>query len=162
MEAAARTLPEARRPGYGPSPVLHVLRGPQSDRFASEDMQAFLSGEYRISASSDRMGYRLDGPPVRVAQPDITSEGMAIGSIQVPAGGQPIAMLADSATTGGYPKIACVTSAALPLLAQCTPGQDTVRFREVTIESAQSAYRALMDNIKQGIIDANDWEAGPA
>ena len=83
-----------------------------------------------------------------------------MGSIQVPADGQPIVMMADCATTGGYAKIACVTSADLPLLAQCTPGRDQVRFRQVTLESAQVSYRMQMDRLKAGIIGAEDERWG--
>ena len=157
MEAAARTLPEAARPPYGPGPILDVIPGPQAGCFSLGDTAAFYSSEYRLSASSDRMGYRLDGPSLREArQPELTSEGMTVGSIQIAADGQPIAMMADSATAGGYPKIGCITSACLPLLAQCTPGQDAVRFHQTTVEAAQSQYRSLISALLAGIADADD------
>lgn len=157
MEAAARTLPAASRPPYGPLPALDVIPGPQADRFSPDDLAAFYSSEYRLGASSDRMGYRLEGPPLRgVHQPELTSEGMTVGAIQIAADGQPIAMLADSATAGGYPKIGCITSASLPLLAQCTPGQDAVRFRRTTVEAAQAQYRSLMNGLSAAIVDADD------
>ncbi len=153
-ESAARLLREEARPAYGPSPTVDAVLGPQSDRFTPVDLSTFFSSTYKVSASSDRMGYRLEGPPLLGrSDPDLTSEGMAVGSIQVPAGGQPITMMADCATTGGYPKIACVTSAALPLLAQCTPGRDKVRFRQVTVEAAQEQYRALIVRLRQGIME---------
>ena len=154
MESAARNMAKDARPIYGPQPIVDVILGPQSDRFTADDLATFFSTRYRLSPSSDRMGYRLEGRPLLSAQPDLTSEGMAIGSIQVPADGQPIAMMADCATTGGYPKIACVTSAALPLLAQCTPGVDEVHFHQVNIASAQSAYRSMMDRLRSSIIEA--------
>ncbi len=157
MEAAARTLPEAARPPYGTSPVLQAIPGPQASRFSPDDMAAFFSSEYRISATSDRMGYRLQGPALHSGpQEELTSEGMVPGCIQVPADGQPIAMLADSATTGGYPKIACIASASLPLLAQCTPRQDAVRFRQVSVEAAQAQYRRMMSTLRTAIVDADD------
>ena len=81
---------------------------------------------------------------------------MAAGSIQVPSNGQPIAMMADCATTGGYPKVACVSSSDMPLLAQCTPGMDDVRFRQVSVESAQAKYRLMMQRLMTGIIDSED------
>lgn len=141
MESAGRTVAPEARPAYGPSPVVDVIPGPQSDRFTADELDVFTSGAYRLSASSDRMGYRLEGPALHGrGSSELTSEGMAVGSIQVPLGGQPIVMMADCATTGGYPKIACVTSAAMPLLAQCTPGRDEVRFRETSVESAQAEY----------------------
>ena len=81
---------------------------------------------------------------------------MAPGCVQVPADGQPIAMMADSATAGGYPKIASIASASLPLLAQCTPGQDSVRFRQVSVESAQAQYRAQVAALRVGIVAADE------
>ncbi len=157
MEAAARILPEAARPPYGPSPILDAILGPQAGRFSPDDLAAFFSSEYRITSASDRMGYRLQGAPLRSnQQPELTSEGLAPGCVQVPADGQPIAMMADSATAGGYPKIACITSAALPLLAQCTPGQDGVRFRQVRVEAAQAGYRRVMTALQSAIVNADE------
>ncbi len=151
MELAGRTVVPHAQPAYGPSPTLEVIPGPQYDDFRADDASTFFSSAYTISASSDRMGYRLGGPALRGGS-DLTSEGMAIGSIQVPAGGQPIVMMADCATTGGYPKIACVTRASMPLLAQCTPGQDELRFRRTTVNAAQAAYRGMMEALQHGIV----------
>jgi antagonist of KipI len=150
---AARTLPEAFRPAYTQSPLIEVIPGPQTDRFTANGIKTFLSGCYRLSPASDRMGYRLDGPKIEHSgSADLLSEGMAIGSIQVPASGQPIAMMADSPTTGGYPKIAGVVSADLPVLAQCAPGQAHIRFRETTIVVAQARWRAMVDGLYTGIV----------
>jgi antagonist of KipI len=155
MEIAGRTVAPQARPAYGPSPIVDVIAGPQSDRFTNDELAIFTSGIYRLSASSDRMGYRLEGPALRGrGSLELTSEGMAVGSIQVPPGGQPIVMMADCATTGGYPKIACVTSAALPLLAQCAPGRDEVRFRETSVAAAQAGYRSQMDTLTHGIVES--------
>ena len=151
MESAGRALAAHVRPAYGPSPTLDVIPGPQYDAFDADDAATFCSSAYGISASSDRMGYRLSGPALRGGS-DLTSEGIAIGSIQVPAGGQPMVMMADCATTGGYPKIACVASASMPLLAQCTPGRDEVRFQRTTVDAAQKAYRGMMEALKHGIV----------
>jgi antagonist of KipI len=157
MEMAARTMPEEARPAYTASPTVDVIPGPQAENFTPEGMDAFLSDPYMISHSSDRMGYRLEG--MRLAQRanlEMISEGLTAGAIQVPADGQPIVMMADCATAGGYPKIATVVSADLPLLAQCTPGRDVVRFRQTTIEAAQEKYRTNMRNLKTGIISVDD------
>ena len=155
MESAARRLSEEARPAYKSSPTVDVVLGPQSDHFNEEDLDTFLSSPYQVSLSSDRMGYRLQGPQLESkVKGELTSEGMAIGSIQVPADGQPIVMMADSATTGGYPKIACVTSADVPLLAQCTPGRDEVRFRQVSVESAQAKYRGQMERLRRSIVES--------
>ena len=155
MQAAARTLREEARPAYQAAPTVEVILGPQSDYFSEQDLNVFFSSQYRVSSSSDRMGYRLEGQRLEGrGKPQLTSEGMTTGSIQVPSDGQPIAIMADGATTGGYPKIACVTSADAPLLAQCTPGKDDVRFRQVSLEAAQDKYRAMMEKLRRGIVKA--------
>ena len=153
MEFAGRTLRPEALPAYGPSPLIDVIPGPQSSSFSTDDRAALTSGTYRVSATSDRMGYRLEGPSVLSSSSGITSEGMAAGSIQVPPEGQPIVMMADCATAGGYPKIACVTRSSMPLLAQCTPGQDEVRFHPVAVEAAQEAYRAMAGRLRTGIVE---------
>ena len=157
MEMAAHTLAEEARPAYSESPTVEVITGPQQEYFAPDGMDAFLSDPYKVSCSSDRMGYRLEGPRLaRRGSNELTSEGLAAGAIQVPADGQPIVMMADCATAGGYPKIATVISADLPLLAQCTPGGDEVRFKQTTIEAAQEKYRRKMHKLKMGIVSAED------
>ena len=150
---AARTLPEAFRPAYTQSPLIEVIPGPQTERFTADGMKTFLSGCYNLSPASDRMGCRLDGPRIEHSgSADLLSEGMAMGSIQVPASGQPIVMMADCPTTGGYPKIAGVASADLPVLAQCVPGQAQIHFRETTVEAAQSRWRAMVNGLYTGIV----------
>jgi antagonist of KipI len=158
MEMAARTLARDVRPAYTESPTVDVIVGPQAEYFAPDGMESFLSNPYKVSPSSDRMGYRLEGPRLGLlASTELTSEGMAAGAIQVPANGQPIVMMADCATAGGYPKIATVISADLPLLAQCTPGRDEVRFRQTTVEAAQEKYHRMMNKLKIGIVsDENE------
>ncbi len=154
---AARSLAEAARPAYSQNPRIEVILGPQADRFTSDSLDSFLSEAYLVSPASDRMGYRLEGHVLRHREgADLVSEGMLAGVVQVPADGQPIVMMADCATTGGYPKIACVTSASLPLLAQCTPGQGEVRFRVTSVQAAQEAYRGMMDRLRKGIVEEND------
>jgi antagonist of KipI len=155
MEMAGRTLPEEARPAYTDSPTVDVVPGPQAEDFKPEGMEAFLSDPYKVSHSSDRMGYRLEGSRLaQRANPEMISEGLTAGAIQVPADGQPIVMMADCATTGGYPKIASVIRADLPLLAQCTPGKDQVRFRETTVDAAQEKYRTMMNKLKASIVEA--------
>ncbi len=115
--------------------------GPQDDHFTSEGLAAFVESEYEVTRSSDRMGYRLCGLAVtHCDKADIVSDGVVTGSVQIPGDGQPIVMMADHQTTGGYPKITTVIRADLPLLAQCLPG-DLVRFRAVSIAEAQEALR---------------------
>jgi len=149
----ARTLSPAARPAYGTSPSVEVVPGPQADHLTKEDFDRFLSNPYRVSTTSDRMGYRLEGIPLnRRNNADLVSEGMNVGSVQIPADGQPIVMMADGATTGGYPKIASVIHADLPLLAQCTPGRDSILFRTTTVEAAQEKYRSMMEKMRDGIV----------
>jgi antagonist of KipI len=144
-ELAARTLLAEARPKYQDHPIVDVIMGPQSHYFTDESIVAFLSNEYSISLTSDRMGYRLEGPPLAHHQKtELISEGMTHGAIQVPASGQPIVMMADCPTTGGYPKIGTVASTDLPILAQCVPNRSRIRFRETTVRETQERYRTLM------------------
>lgn len=116
---------------------LRVLPGLHWGEFTSESHQALLNTEYRISTQSDRMGYRLEGHHLALIAPrQILSEAASYGTIQVPAGGEAIVLMADRQSTGGYPKIAQVISVDLPDLAQRRPGQ-TVRFTPIELEQAQ-------------------------
>jgi KipI family sensor histidine kinase inhibitor len=106
-----------------------VLLGPQSDLFADPTLRAFFDATWNVAAASDRVGLRLSGPRLAHAGPaEIPSDGMLPGAIQVPPDGQPIVMLADAPTTGGYPKLGCVAAADLDALAQLVPGAGRVRF----------------------------------
>jgi antagonist of KipI len=152
-ELAARTLPESARPVYSDNPIIDVIMGPQEKYFTKESTATFMSQEYILSNTSDRMGYRLAGAPlIHRNKSELISEGMTMGAIQVPASGQPIVMMADSPTTGGYPKIGTVVSADLPLLAQCVPGRSKIRFRETTVAQAQRKYRELVGGLEK-IVD---------
>lgn len=147
---AGLELPAEARPGYGESVTVEVVIGPQSGYFSAQAMQKFLEDPYRVSAASDRMGYRLEGPPLHHSGgADIISDGMVMGCVQVPADGQPLVMMADGPTTGGYPKIAAVVNADLPLVAQCTPGRGELRFRATTVEAAQARYRQLQESLSR-------------
>ncbi len=143
---AGRAFPSDRIPEYSDTPEVRVVLGPQDDYFTEEGIAAFLSSEYKVGPASDRMGYRLQGPEIaHQGRADIISDGIALGSVQVPADKQPIVMMADRQTTGGYPKIATVISADIPLLAQCLPGDGTVTFQAITVEDSQACYREMMD-----------------
>jgi 5-oxoprolinase (ATP-hydrolysing) subunit C len=99
-----------------------------------------LGTEFRVSPSADRMGMRLDGPLVQLSRGwDIVSDAIVTGAIQVPGSGQPILLLADYQTTGGYPKIATVVSADLPAVGRRRPG-DALRFAAVTVEAAEELW----------------------
>jgi antagonist of KipI len=122
-------------------PTIRVVLGPQADHFTDEGLEAFLGGEYEMLPQSDRMGARLRGP--RIAHRhghDIISDGIALGSIQVPGDGQPIVLLVDRQSTGGYTKAATVCSFDIGRLGQVKPGQ-RVRFRAIDLREAQGALR---------------------
>lgn len=126
---------------YDESDAIRIVPGPQDDFFGQEVWARLLAANYRISARSDRMGLRLEGPAVRSEQGhDIVSEGVALGSIQVPGDGKPIVLGRDCQTTGGYPKIATVISTDLDRLVQIPAGRD-VRFRAVSVGDAIDAAR---------------------
>jgi antagonist of KipI len=129
---AGRESPPER---YPTTATVRVALGPQADHFDAATVARFLASPWRVSLTSDRVGCRLEGDPLRLAgPPDILSDGMVTGSIQVPPDGRPIVMTADGPTTGGYPKIATVLTADLPLLAQLVPGEGEVRFEAVQVE----------------------------
>jgi len=115
---------------------IRVLLGPQDDYFTQKGIETFLSGTYTVTDKSDRMGIRLDGEKIENKNGvDIISDGIATGSVQIPASGTPIIMMADRQTTGGYAKIATVISADLPKIAQARPGT-RIRFTAVCEKDA--------------------------
>ncbi len=128
------------RPKYTSLPILRVILGPQHDYFNERARQTFLKSTYTLTTSADRMGYRLQGPKIhQQGSRELPSEGIMTGSIQIPPDGQPIVMMVDHQTTGGYPKIATVIQADISLLAQCQPG-DAVTFRAIDLEQARKLY----------------------
>lgn len=151
-EQAGRRVPRNAVPDYTDSPTLEVILGPQEHHFSERGLSTFLSREYAVDSISDRMGYRLVGPTIEHCGPaDIVSDGIALGAVQVPADGQPMVMLADRPTTGGYTKIATVASADICLLAQCVPGRSRARFRATTVKAAQERYREMIHDLHQGL-----------
>lgn len=129
-------------PVYSTLPVVRVTRGAQWDWFSEAVRAKFFANRYGVLPKSDRMGLRLAGAPLNLSAPrEMDSEAVAFGSIQVPPEGQPIVLMADRQTIGGYPKIADVISVDLPLLAQLRPG-DSMLFTEVSLDEAQSLYLA--------------------
>lgn len=120
--------------------VVHITSGPQADLFDDDAWRTLLSEDFRIATASDRTGYRLEGAALVNGAPTLPSEAGCQGSIQVPGDGKPIALMADAPTVGGYPKIAVVSEADLPILAQRQPGE-TVRFEVITLEQSQRATR---------------------
>ncbi|WP_026694449.1 biotin-dependent carboxyltransferase family protein [Peribacillus kribbensis] len=135
--------------------VIRVVKGRQFDWFSENSQKRFFEETFEITPQSDRMGYRLSGESLSLSTAkEMVSEAVNFGSIQVPADGNPIILLADRQTSGGYPKIAETISADLPLLAQAKPG-DRLRFIEITLEDAQRLYiksELEIQQLKQGII----------
>jgi antagonist of KipI len=151
--APALTLPEHQ-------PVLlHAMQGRHHDDFDTQSQRAFFDAVWRISPDSDRMGFRLSGP--RLARPggaEILSEPTCLGTVQVPANGAPIVLMADHQTTGGYPKIAEVAAADVARLAQLAPGA-SVHFARCSLAEAlelRAALKARVDAALRGI----SWEYG--
>jgi biotin-dependent carboxylase-like uncharacterized protein len=124
---------------------IRVMLGPQDDYFTPEAIRTFLESEFTITPQADRMGFQLGGPRLEHAKGfNIVSDGIVDGHIQVPGSGQPIILMRDRQTTGGYPKIATVISADLPRLAQMRPGS-ALRFRAVERAEAVAAARRLKE-----------------
>jgi biotin-dependent carboxylase-like uncharacterized protein len=135
-------VPAACRPQWGGETVLRVVLGPQADRFTDEGVAAFLGAAYDVLPQSDRMGARLSGARITHARGhDIISDGIALGSIQVPGDGQPIVLLVDRQSTGGYTKLATVCSFDIGRIGQVKPGQ-RVRFRAIEVAEAHRRRRA--------------------
>lgn len=126
---------------YTRSVPLRIIPGPQQKFFSESSLSTLTAASYTVSPQSDRMGYQLTGPKiVQKGSTRCISDGTAMGALQVPPDGQPILLMADRQTTGGYPKIAVVISADLPLAAQLAPG-DSVAFSPCTIAQARTAMR---------------------
>ena len=127
--------------------LIRVLKGPQFDYFSKESQKDFFSKEYKISNLTDRMGMRLEGTIMKnVVSANIRSEGITKGAIQVPADGQPIILLTDYPTIGGYPKIANVTSVDYNLLIQKTPGAK-IFFKLIELREAEQLYKEHLKSI---------------
>ena len=161
--AAASGAPERRieLPAAADA-AIRVLLGPQDDEFSEEAKALFLGSEWKISATSDRMGYRLEGPVIKhLHGHNIVSDGTMNGSIQVPGNGQPIVLMPDRGTTGGYPKIATVISADFGRFAQISAGR-SFRFKAVSMAEAQAEakkfaglLRSLPDRLRA--IDSTEF-----
>src|SRR5215212_5451038 len=169
---------------------IRVVMGPQDDEFSEEAIKLFLESDWKVSATSDRMGYRLEGPVIKhLHGHNIVSDGTVNGSIQVPGNGAPIVLMPDRGTTGGYPKIATVISADLGGFAQMPPGT-LFKFNAVSMAEAQEEarkfaqlLRALPDRLRSmehldlnidalrdanvagaavSAVDATTWQIQPA
>ncbi|WP_175438383.1 biotin-dependent carboxyltransferase family protein [Fusibacter sp. 3D3] len=131
-------------PNYASDIVLNVVLGPQEDAFTAKGIADFFCETFKISNEFDRMGYRLEGKKIEhVDSADIISDGIVSGAVQIPAHGNPIIMLSDCQTTGGYTKIAHVITSDLPKLAQAKAG-DSIKFKALDVNEAHEQYRKAM------------------
>jgi antagonist of KipI len=138
---AGRHLRADQRPEYGDQ-TLAVLAGPHLRRLGPESRKSMFSSPFSVRPDSDRMGYRLEGPGLKTSGEELLSFGLVAGAVQVPHSGQPIMLMADHQTAGGYPVVATVISASLPIAAQLVPGAE-LRFVEVTARQAGVRRAAL-------------------
>lgn len=130
---------------------LRVVLGPNDDWFTADSVRQLLSEEYTVKVSSDRVGVRLDGRPLtRSRTGELATAGMATGALQVPPDGQPILLLANHGTTGGYPVVAVVATADLPRAGQARPGS-TLSFTAVGRDEAVAAYAQLRAAIASAV-----------
>ncbi|MEM8837252.1 MAG: biotin-dependent carboxyltransferase family protein [Pseudomonadota bacterium] len=151
-EGGYEALPNAvpQNDASGAVSVRAVL-GPQDDFFTAKGIETFLSASFSFSKASDRMGARLDGPSLEVRDfENFVSDGITAGAVQVPGSGQPIVLLADHQTSGGYPKIATVLSADLPIFGRIKPGMK-IRFKAVGVEEAVRIVRAQEASIQKAM-----------
>ena len=129
--------------------IIRVLKGPQFNYFSELSKKEFFSKEYKITNLTDRMGMRLEGKILKnIVSANIRSEGITKGAIQVPADGQPIVLLTDHPTIGGYPKIANVISADYDLLVQKIPGTN-ISFKCIELQEAERLYKEWCSNISK-------------
>ncbi|MPQ32311.1 biotin-dependent carboxyltransferase [Clostridium estertheticum] len=139
-----KKLPNELIPLYSKDNIVRVIMGPQDDYFTVGGINTFLDCEYKVTSEADRMGYRLSGPKIsHITSADIISDGITMGSVQIPGDGTPIIMMADRQTTGGYTKIATIITPDINIVGQLKPG-DSIRFKLISIEEAHIIYRKYM------------------
>jgi antagonist of KipI len=145
---AGRHLSRRLLPPYGREPALSAVPGPHYGRLNRASRSALLKSTFAVSRDADRMGFRLEGPPLTLSGSELLSIGLTMGAVQLPIGGQPILLMADHQTAGGYPVILGVARAALPLAAQLLPG-DRLTFKEVDAGDAQEEWHRMREALEQ-------------
>ena len=151
------SMPQELVPSYSNKLTIEVVLGPQSDYFTDMNIETFLSSIYTVTTESDRMGYRLDGS--RVEQKgalDMVSDAIPVGAVQVPKSGKPIIMMRDAQTTGGYPKIAVVSTPDVSRLGQVKPN-DKIRFSKISPSKARaklSEYMRTLSQMKSELVES--------
>jgi len=136
-------------PTYQNNPIIRIITGSQFAYLTEESKQKLFTKNFKITTQSDRMGYRLEGAKLKTSEHlEMISEAVSTGTIQVPPDGNPIILLSDRQTTGGYPKIAQVAAIDLPVVAQAKPGEK-IHFQEISLEKAQELYLRREKEIEQ-------------
>lgn len=141
-------LAEYQQPQYSNELVLRTVLSYQQQHFSMIEKRLFFSSDYQVSKHWDRMGYRLQGRAIKADIAGILSEGICYGAVQVPADGQPIVLLNDRQTIGGYPKIGAVISQDCAKLSQCRQG-DTVRFEAISMSQADNLFHLQLSRLQQ-------------
>ena len=140
---------------YSPDNIIRIIKGTNFDYFSKEAIEKFFKEDFLITNLVDRMGIRLKGPKLEnIVNSNIKSEGLVRGVIQVPADGNPIIMLSDHGTVGGYPKIGVVIAADLDLIGQLTPGTK-INFKQVSLEEAQNIFKAYTEDTNRYLNECN-------
>lgn len=140
---APRRIPPARIPRFTPSPRLELILGAQIGDFSGQSLFDAFNSNWIVDTRADRMGVRLNGPQLQCQRSAMVSEGIPLGAVQVPADGQPIILLNDRQTIGGYPRLGALTPQAVARLAQCLPGE-TLQLVPSQQTSAQQRHRQLL------------------
>ena len=133
----ARYIPE-----YELELRLNLIESYQASAFSEESRKRFYESNFTLSSNSDRMGYRLDGTDITPPFSGVISEGIALGAVQIPENGQPIILMRDHQTLGGYPKFGCVAQLDLNKLAQAMPGT-AIRFQPASLETAGKKLKSF-------------------
>ncbi|WP_412176347.1 biotin-dependent carboxyltransferase family protein [Halomonas sp. HP20-15] len=146
---ALKELPLEQRPDYTRTPQLALIPGAQINEFSGVSLYRAFNQDWLVDERADRMGVRLIGTPLDCALDSMISEGIALGAVQVPPDGQPIVLLNDRQTIGGYPRLGALTPLACARLAQCAPGQ-SIRFVAQSLGRAQREHRRFMAGFENG------------
>ncbi|WP_311885810.1 5-oxoprolinase subunit C family protein [Halomonas piscis] len=146
QRANSQHAPEEAIPDYRATPELALIPGAQIAEFDGASLYAAFNRPWHIDDRADRMGVRLCGPALRCRLDRMISEGLGLGAVQVPSDGQPIALLNDRQTIGGYPRLGALAPLACARLAQCMPG-DTVTLKPASAEAALAHYRRFIRSL---------------
>jgi biotin-dependent carboxylase-like uncharacterized protein len=141
--APDRSVPASETPDYRQAVTLDLVPGAQIAAFSGKSLFDAFNAQWQVDQRADRMGVRLTGPALQCSIKSLVSEGISLGAVQVPPDGQPIALLNDRQTIGGYPRLGNLTPLSASRLAQCMPGQ-TVRLRPAGIDSALRRHREFI------------------